>query len=339
MGINNKRDNMSVLIIAEVGVNHNGDINIAKKLINEAKSSGADIVKFQTFDSKNLASSKAEMAAYQKVNLGYEESQAKMLSKLMLTKDDYIELARYCDEVGIMFLSSPFDIDSVKFLDDLQDIWKIPSGEITNYPYLVEIAKTGKDIILSTGMSTLEEVDAALNVLKKNGAGKITLLHCTTNYPTPMEDVNLKAMLTMRDRFGCDVGYSDHTKGIEVSIAAVAMGAKIIEKHFTLDRTMEGPDHKASLEPHELTQMVKAIRNIETAVGNGIKAPTETEIDNIKVARKSIIASKDIKAGEIFTEDNITTKRPGNGVSPMRWREVLGMKAKRDFSFDEMIEL
>ena len=330
---------MSVLIIAEAGVNHNGDYNNAIRMIDEAKCSGADIIKFQTFNIDRVVSRYAKMAEYQKENLKIDTSQKEMLQKLALSKEDFIAIADHCRKSGIKFLSTPFDIESIGFLNDMQDIWKIPSGEITNYPYLVEIAKTGKDIILSTGMSTLEEVDAALNVLKKNGAGKITLLHCTTNYPTPMEDVNLKAMLTMRDRFGCDVGYSDHTKGIEVSIAAVAMGAKIIEKHFTLDRTMEGPDHKASLEPHELTQMVKAIRNIETAVGNGIKAPTETEIDNIKVARKSIIASKDIKAGEIFTEDNITTKRPGNGVSPMRWREVLGMKAKRDFSFDEMIEL
>ena len=328
-----------VMVIAEAGVNHNGNISIAKKMIEEAKNAGADIVKFQTFDATKVASKYAVMAEYQKENLGIVESQESMLSKLMLRWEDYVELAEYCNRIGIKFLSTPFDIDSVRFLNGLQDIWKIPSGEITNYPYLVEIAKTGKDVILSTGMSTMDEVDAALSVLRYNGTKSIVLLHCTTNYPTPMNDVNLRAMLTMRDHCGCDVGYSDHTRGIEIPIAAVAMGASIIEKHFTLDRTMEGPDHKASLEPHELAEMVKAIRNIEVAMGNGEKIPAKSEQVNIAVARKSIVASRKIKTGEVLTEKNVTTKRPGTGINPMRWREVLGSKAIRDFNEDELIEV
>lgn len=328
-----------VLIIAEAGVNHNGDVNIAKELVREAKCCGADIVKFQTAKLDALVSGIAPMADYQKQNIGIEESQKDMLRKLLLSYSDFIELACYCKEVGIRFLSTPFDIESIHFLNNMQDIWKIPSGEITNYPYLVEIAKTGKEIILSTGMSTLQEVDAALAVLRNNGAGEITLLHCTTSYPTPMEDVNLKAMLTMKEHCGCPVGYSDHTQGIEVPVAAVAMGAVVIEKHFTLDRNMEGPDHKASLEPNELKEMVSAIRNIEKAVGNGEKIPTDSEKANLAVARKSIIAAKGIKAGEIFTEENLTTKRPGTGINPMGWEEILGKRAVRDFEEDEMIEV
>ena len=328
-----------VLIIAEAGVNHNGDINIAKKLVDEAKKADADIVKFQTFNPQKLASKHAAMAEYQKENIGVEESQEAMLSKLTLTHEEYVELAEYCRKIGIKFLSTPFEIESIHFLDGLQDIWKIPSGEITNYPYLVEIARTGKDVILSTGMSNLDEVKAAIEVLKINGTAKITLLHCTTNYPTPMEDVNLRAMLTLKDQCGCDVGYSDHTKGIEVPIAAVAMGATVIEKHFTLDRDMEGPDHKASLEPEDLKAMVSAIRNVEKALGDGNKAPADSEKANIAVARKSIVAAKNIKAGDIFTVDNLTTKRPGTGISPMRWNEVMGQKAVRDFAEDELIEL
>lgn len=328
-----------VLIIAEAGVNHNGDINIAKRLIDEAKRSGADIVKFQTFNPQKLASKYATMAEYQKENLGREESQEAMLSKLTLSWGEYVELAEYCKKIGIKFLSTPFESESIHFLDDLQDIWKIPSGEITNYPYLVEIARTGKEVILSTGMSNIDEVKGAIDVLKKHGAGKITLLHCTTNYPTPMDDVNLRAMLTLERECGCAVGYSDHTQGIEVPIAAVAMGATVIEKHFTLDRNMDGPDHKASLEPDELKAMVSAIRNVEKAMGNGNKVPSPSEMANIAVARKSIIAAKDIRAGEIFSEENLTTKRPGTGINPMRWNEVLGQKAKRDFAEDELIEL
>lgn len=328
-----------VLVIAEAGVNHNGNIEIAKKLIDAAKECGADVVKFQTFNPEKIASKYAKMAEYQKENLKLEESQREMLGKLTLKKEEYLELAEYCHDIGIQFLSTPFEIESVRFLNDIQDIWKIPSGEITNYPYMVEIAKTGKDVILSTGMSTLEEVEEAFIVLKSNGAGKITLLHCTTNYPTPMKDVNLKAMLTLKEHFGYPVGYSDHTKGIEVPIAAVAMGAEVIEKHFTLDRNMEGPDHKASLEPDELKAMVRAIRNIEMALGDGIKVPSESEKRNIEVVRKSIIASQKICVGEKLSQDNITTKRPGTGISPMRWNEVIGTEAIRNFEEDELIEI
>ncbi len=328
-----------VLIIAEAGVNHNGSLDLAKRLVLAAKNCGADVVKFQTANLKSLVSKAAPMADYQKKNTGKEESQKDMLSKLLLPFDDFLTLSDYCKEVGIKFLSTPFDIESIRFLDPLQDIWKVPSGEITNYPYLVEIAKTGKEIILSTGMCTMDEVEDALKVLNDNGSGKITILHCTTNYPTPMKDVNLNAMLSLKERFGCDVGYSDHTRGIEVPIAAVALGAKVIEKHFTLSRDMEGPDHKASLEPDELREMVTSVRNIESALGSFEKRPTEEEMKNRMVARKSIIAAKDIKKGEVFTKDNLTTKRPGSGISPMRWNEVVGQKAERDFAEDELIEL
>lgn len=329
-----------VLIIAEAGVNHNGSLEIAKKLALTAKESGADIVKYQTAKLESLVSKAAEMAKYQKENIGEETSQKEMLSKLLLSFSKFEELAAYCREIGIKFLSTPFDIDSICFLERLGcDIWKIPSGEITNYPYLVEIAKTHKPIILSTGMSTLQEVEECLSVLEKNGAGKITLLHCTTQYPTPYEDVNLRAMVTLRENFGTEIGYSDHTRGIEIPIAAVAMGATVIEKHFTLSREMEGPDHKASLEPQELAEMVRAIRHIEEAFGTGEKEPVVSEIQNKAVARKSIIASRDIKAGELLTEANITTKRPGTGISPMKWNEVLGTKAIREFMEDELIEV
>ncbi|WP_026523442.1 N-acetylneuraminate synthase [Butyrivibrio sp. MB2005] len=328
-----------ILIIAEAGVNHNGSLEIAKKLIDTAKECGADIVKFQTAKLSSLVSKSAPMAEYQKKNIGKEESQKDMLSKLLLPFDDYKLLSDYCKTTGIKFLSTPFDVESIEFLDSLLDIWKIPSGEITNYPYLVKIAKTGKDIILSTGMCTMQEVEDAVKVLKDNSSGKITILHCTTNYPTPMEDVNLKAMLTLKERFGCDVGYSDHTRGIEVPIAAAALGATVLEKHFTLDRNMEGPDHKASLEPDELREMVRAVRNIEMALGTGIKEPTEAELKNRLVARKSIIAARDIKKGELLTEENLTTKRPGNGISPMKWNEVTGTSAIRDFAEDELIEI
>lgn len=328
-----------VLIIAEAGVNHNGSLELAKKLIDKAKESGADIVKFQTARLDSLVSESAAMAEYQKKNIGKEESQKDMLRKLLLPFDDFIELSQYCQQVGIKFLSTPFDIESIRFLNPLQEIWKIPSGEITNYPYLVEIARTHKEIIMSTGMSTLQEIEDAYKLLQDNGADKITLLHCTTNYPTPMQDVNLRAMLTLKEKFGCEVGYSDHTQGIEVPIAAVAMGATVIEKHFTLNRNMEGPDHKASLEPQELKEMVTAIRNIEHALGKPDKTPSASEISNIAVARKSIVALTDIKIGETFTEANITTKRPGTGINPMRWTEILGRKAIRDFKKDELIEI
>lgn len=329
-----------VLIIAEAGVNHNGSLYNAKKLVDVAKAAGVDIVKFQTFDVDSMTSKNADMAEYQKENIGKVKSQKEMLLELTLSKDEFRSLSEYCIEQNIKFLSTPFDIESIYFLNELGcDIWKIPSGEITNYPYLVEIAKTGKPIILSTGMCELDEIEAALNLLKENGAGEVSLLHCTTEYPTPYEDVNLKAMQTLKDKFGLRVGYSDHTKGIEVPIAAVAMGATIIEKHFTLDKNMEGPDHKASLEPDELKAMVDSIRNIEKALGNGVKKPANSEIKNIAIARKSIVAKCDITEGEIFTEDNITTKRPGNGISPMKWNDVLGTKAIRAFGEDELIEI
>ena len=328
------------LIIAEAGVNHNGNLDLAKRLVDAAKESGADIVKFQTGNPTALTSRYAEKAEYQKENTGADESQLEMLKKLMLSHEEFYELKDYCDTVGIEFLSTPFDLGSIDFLEKLGcDIWKIPSGEITNLPYLEKIASMHKQIIMSTGMATLDEVGDALQVLKNNGADGITLLQCTTQYPTPYESVNLRAMLTLKEKFGCKVGYSDHTKGIEVPIAAVAMGAEVIEKHFTLDRNMPGPDHKASLEPDELKKMVSSIRHIEQAMGDGVKKPSETEIPNMIVARKSIIASHDIRKGEILTKDNITTKRPGNGISPMKWYEVLGTKAVRDFKEDELIEL
>lgn len=329
---------MSVIIIAEAGVNHNGDYNIAKQLIIESKKMGADIVKFQMFDADKLASSRAKMAEYQRKNLGVEMSQKDMLSRLMLQPDDFVRLAHFCDELGIGFLTTPFDIGSIHFLNKLQKMWKIPSGEITNYPYLVEIAKTGKDVIMSTGMSTLKEVDEAVEVLRENRAGSITLLHCTTSYPACLEDVNLKAMITLKEHFGCAVGYSDHTVGIDVAIASVAMGAQVIEKHLTLDRNMNGPDHKASLEPREFADMIRGIRNVEKALGDGSKSPARVEISNIEVARKSIVAAQNIKKGDILTETNLTTKRPGTGISPMKWREIIGTKAIKDFYKDDLIE-
>ena len=327
------------LIIAEAGVNHNGSISMAKKLIRAAKSSGADIVKFQTANVDSLVSESARMAEYQRRNMGQEKSQKEMLKKLLLKFKDFEELANYCMEVGIKFLSTPFDIESIRFLDKLQDIWKIPSGEITDYPYLVEIGRTKKEVILSTGMSDLHEIHDAVGVLKSNGTKNITLLHCTTEYPAPVEEINLNVMETLRKEFGCPVGYSDHTQGIEIDLAAVAMGATIIEKHFTLDRNLAGPDHKASLEPDELKAMISGIRKVELARGTGVKRPTASEQTNRDIARKSIVAAKTIKQGEIFTTDNLTTKRPGSGVSPMRWNEVLGGRAVRRFEEDELIEL
>ncbi len=330
--------NNNVCIIAEAGINHNGDVKLAKRLIDEAKMAGADIVKFQTFDPVKIASKNAAMANYQKENTGTDENQISMLSRVCLDKYEFIELADYCKTVGIVFLSTPFDVDSIHFLNNLQEIWKIPSGAITDYPFLVEAAKTGKDIILSTGMCTMDEIDNALTVLRDNGAGSIIILHCTTQYPTPVSEVNLRAMISIREHCGCEVGYSDHTEGIEIPIAAVALGARVIEKHFTLDRTMDGPDHKASLEPHELKDMINSIRNIELAMGTGEKVPSQSELMNIDVVRKSIIASKDIQKGEVFTEDNLTTKRPGTGISPMRWKEIIGLRANRKYRQDDMIE-
>ncbi len=328
-----------VLIIAEAGVNHNGNLEIAKQLVDVAKDCGADIVKFQTAKLNSLVSKSAHMADYQKKNIGVEESQKEMLSKLLLNFEDFIELASYCEKVGIKFLSTPFDIESIHFLNGIQDIWKVPSGEITNYPYLVEIGKTKKKVILSTGMAEMDEIQAAIDVLKENGTTDITILHCTTEYPAPINEVNLNVMQTLSDEFGYPVGYSDHTKGIEVGLAAAALGATAIEKHFTLDRNLPGPDHKASLEPDELKAMVEGIRKIELALGSKEKKPSEVELKNRLVARKSIVAKKVIKAGEVLNDNNITTKRPGIGINPMRWNEVVGTKAVRDFEEDELIEL
>lgn len=331
---------MSVLIIAEAGVNHNGSLVLAKKLAEKAKEAGADYVKYQTFNPSNMVSKAASKADYQKKTTDSSQSQLEMLEDLSLSYAEFKELKDYCKSIGIGFLSTSFDLESTAFLDELGcDIWKIPSGEITNYPYLVDIAKRHQPIILSTGMCSENDITEALEVLNANGAGKISLLHCTTEYPTPFSDVNLMAMCSMRDKYRLEVGYSDHTKGIEVPVAAVALGAKIIEKHFTLDRDMEGPDHKASLEPDELKQMVEAIRNIEAALGSGVKEPAECEKKNIAIARKSIVANCRIKKGEVLTVENITTKRPGSGISPMRWNEVLGTTAIKDFEEDELIEL
>lgn len=327
------------IIIAEAGVNHNGSLELACKMVDAAKRAGADIIKFQTAKAENMISKFAQKAEYQKATTDADESQLDMVRRIMLPYEEFLPLKTYCENVGIKFLTTPFDIESIHFVDALVDMWKIPSGEITNLPYLIEIAKTEKPVIMSTGMASLKEVRDAFNVLQKNGAGSISLLHCNTQYPTPYDNVNLNAMLTLKKEFGVAVGYSDHTLGIEVPIAAVGMGAGIIEKHFTLDRNMEGPDHKASLEPDELKDMVDAIRHIELAKGDGIKEASVSETPNKVIARKSIVAKRDIRKGEIFTEDNITAKRPGNGISPMRWYEVLGMAAVRDFQEDELIEL
>ncbi|MGI9526130.1 MAG: N-acetylneuraminate synthase [Weeksellaceae bacterium] len=331
-----------VIIIAEAGVNHNGSLEKAKKLIEEAANAGADYVKFQTFKTELSITKNASKAEYQQNNTGGNESQFEMVKKLELTFNGFKMLKNYCDELNIGFLSTGFDNPSLDFLENLNpDFYKIPSGEITNLPYLRKVAKFKRKIILSTGMASIEEIREAFNVFLKEGIKKedITILHCNTEYPTPFEDVNLKAMLHIQKEFGVDIGYSDHTLGIEVPIAAVALGAKFIEKHFTLDKSMSGPDHKASLEPDELKAMVSGIRNIEKAIaGSGIKEPTVSEKKNIPIARKSIVASKPIKAGEMFTVDNITTKRPGTGISPMSWDSIIGQEAKKDFNEDDLIE-
>lgn len=332
-----------VLIIAEAGVNHNGSLDIAKQLIDKAVEAGVDIIKFQTFKSEKLVSKAARQAEYQQRNIGKkDEGQLAMLKKLELSQTDHEELMAYCKKKGIRFFSTAFDMDSIGYLHSLGlGLWKIPSGEVTNYPYLRKIAQYHEPVILSTGMCELSDIEATVNVLLEFGLNKeqITILHCNTEYPTPYEDVNLKAMLEIRDRFGVNVGYSDHTKGIEVPIAAVALGATVIEKHFTLDKNMEGPDHKASLEPDELKAMVNAIRNIERSLGSGHKSISGSEKKNIEIARKSIVAACPIKKGEMFTEDNLTVKRPGNGISPMRWNEVIGKIAIKDFEEEEMIAL
>lgn len=329
-----------MFIIAEAGVNHNGSLDLAKQLIDVAAESGADAVKFQTFKADNLVTKKAQKADYQKQNTGTNESQYEMIKKLELSEAAHHELIAHCRKCRIQFLSTPFDHESIELLNRLgMAIFKIPSGEITNLPYLRHIGSLKKEVVLSTGMADLGEVEDALDVLTSAGTPleHITVLHATTEYPCPMNEVNLRAMQTIRNAFGVRVGYSDHTQGIEIPIAAVAMGASVIEKHFTLDRTMEGPDHKASLEPNELKAMVAAIRDVEKALGDGIKKPTPSEARNKPVARKSVVASRPIRAGEQLSTENLTVKRPGGGISPMRWDEIVGTLADRDYQADEAL--
>ena len=332
--------NRHTYIIAEAGVNHNGSLRLAKKLVDKAVWAGADCIKFQTFNSEKLVSKNAPKADYQKKTTGNTENQLDMLKKLELTPKQFISLKDYSQKKGIAFLSTPFDLESINFLASIGiKTWKIPSGEITNYPYLRTIGKRKENVIMSTGMSTIAEVRNAIAVLKKFGTKKITLLHCTTEYPAPYNSVNLQAMHTLKKEFDYDVGYSDHTNGIEIPVAAVAMGATIIEKHFTLNHNMEGPDHKASLEPEELRNMIRAIRNVEKAFGNGKKTPSKTEKKNIPIVRKSIVAASYIKKGDVFSDRNLTTKRPGKGTSPMLWDRIVGTIAKRDYNEDELIEV
>ena len=331
-----------VFIIAEAGVNHNGEIKYAKQLIEVAAEAGANAVKFQTFKAESLVSKNAPKAAYQQQTTTADESQFAMIKRLELDIETHRQLIQHCQQCNIMFLSSPFDLDSIKMLDELDlKIFKIPSGEITNLPYLRDIGRRGKPVILSTGMSDISEIEAAIKVLYSAGLEKnnLTILHCNTEYPTPMIDVNLRAMQTLATHFDVNVGYSDHTLGIEIPIAAVALGAKVIEKHITLDKTMPGPDHRASLEPDELKKMVDAIRNLEQALGRRIKIPTPSEIKNRPIARKSIVACKSIKKGETLTKENLTTKRPGIGISPMEWDRVINTSAVKSFETDEVITL
>lgn len=333
---------MKTLIIAEAGVNHNGNISIAKKMVDVAVEAGADFVKFQSFKAEKFVSIHAGKADYQKKTTNNRESQLQMIRKLELDKESHKTLIDYCKIKGIKFISSPFDLESIDLLYELGvELYKIGSGEITNYPFLKKIASKKLPVILSTGMSNLSDIEQALFVLTDNGIKReqITLLHANTEYPTPYEDVNLLAMTTIKNAFKTKIGYSDHTLGIEVPIAAVAMGATVIEKHFTLNRAMNGPDHKASLEPNELKTMVKAIRNIEKVLGTGIKKPSKSEIKNMAIARKSLVASKKINRGEVLTEENVTSKRPGIGLSPMLWNDVIGRKAIKDFNIDDLIEL
>ncbi len=331
------------LIIAEAGVNHNGSLELAKLLVDAAADARVDYVKFQTFEAENLVTKSAKQAEYQKKNIGdSNNSQYQMLKNLELSYADHEVLIEYCKQKGVRFFSTAFDLESIDYLASLDlPLWKIPSGEITNYPYLRKIALQGKPVVLSTGMCDVADIKNALDILIKFGLTKrqITILHCNTEYPTPFEDVNLRAMRTINEEFGVKVGYSDHTQGIEVPIAAVALGAEVIEKHFTLDRNLPGPDHKASLEPDELKAMVSAIRNIEQAMGDGEKKVTVSEGKNIAIARKSIVAACPIKKGEILFEENLTVKRPGTGISPMRWEEIVGTIAIRDYNEDELIEL
>ncbi len=329
-------------VIGEVGVNHNGSLERAIRMVDAAAAAGADAVKFQTFTAEKIITVAAPKAGYQKENTDADESQHEMIRKLELSEEAHSRLFKYCQEKEIQFLSSPFDIDSIDLLIRLElKIFKIPSGEITNLPYLRKLGALKKRLILSTGMADLGEIKDALHVLTESGTplGSITVLHCNTEYPSPFEDVNLTAMQTIRNSFpGISVGYSDHTLGIEAAVAAVALGAEVLEKHFTLDRNLPGPDHKASLEPDELKAMIRAVRNVEKALGTGIKKPSPSELKNKPVARKSIVAARSIRKGEIFTMENLATKRPGTGISPMRWDEITGRKATRSYRKEEMIE-
>lgn len=332
------------IIIAEAGVNHNGSLEIAKKMVQEAANAGVDYIKFQTFHAEKCVSKYAEKAEYQKNNTGKPaESQLEMVKKLELSEEDHLQLIELCDQLGVKFFSTAFDLESIHFLHSLNlGLWKIPSGEITNYPFLRKIASYNEPVIMSTGMCEIREINEAIEVLVKNGLDrdKIVLLHCNTEYPTPYSDVNLRAMNSLKTEFDLEVGYSDHTKGIEIPIAAVALGASVIEKHFTLDCSMEGPDHKASLEPGELKAMVNAIRNVEQAIsGDGRKHVSNSERKNIPIARKSIVASRNIKKGEVLSELNLTVKRPGDGISPMMWEHVIGTCAIKDFVEDEKITI
>ena len=333
---------MKVLIIAEAGVNHNGDIDMAKKLVDVAAEAGADLVKFQTFNADRLVTESASKADYQKLSGDGNESQHAMLRNLELTEAMHHELIAHCALRGIGFFSTGFDIESIDMLVSFgQELFKIPSGEITNLPYLRHIGKLGKEVILSTGMSSMDEIESAIKALEESGTARarITVLHCTTAYPAPMPDINLHAMQSIRTKFGVNVGYSDHTLGIEISLAAVALGATVIEKHFTLDRTLPGPDHKASLEPRELKSMIEGIRNIEVALGDGVKRIMPSELQNISIGRKTIVAKCSIKAGDLFSSSNLSTKRAGEGLSPMEWDKVMGTKATQDYSPDQVIRI
>ncbi|QDT27797.1 N-acetylneuraminate synthase [Gimesia panareensis] len=335
---------MSVFVIAEAGVNHNGSVETAKKMIDAAVQAGADAIKFQTFKTEKLVCKSAPQAEYQMKNSaeGESDTQFTLLKKLEINQETHRELFDYCEQSGIVFISTPFDLESIDLLKSLGlELIKVPSGEITNYPYLKKVAQTFHRVVLSTGMADLGEIEDALAILIDNGIARenITVLHCNTEYPTPIQDVNLRAMLTIRDAFGVKVGYSDHTLGIEVSIAATALGATVIEKHFTLDKNMEGPDHAASLEPDELMMLVRGIRNTEKSLGSPLKRPSASESKNKPVVRKSIIAARDIKQGETFTEANLCVKRPGTGISPMQWDQVINQVARRDYVEDEIIEL
>lgn len=329
---------MKTFIIAEAGVNHNGSMEIARRLIDEAKAAGSDAIKFQTFKARKLVSRKADKAPYQKETTSRDESQYDMLKRLELGEQEHFDLISLCKEKGIIFLSSPFDEESADLLEKIGvNMFKIPSGEITNLPFLQHIARKNKPLIMSTGMATLEEVEEALNSIYTTGNKRVTLLHCVTEYPAPFAEINLRAMLTMKKAFNLPVGYSDHTPGIEIAIAAVSLGAEVIEKHFTLDKNMEGPDHKASIEPHELRQMIRSIRNVENSLGDGVKRPAPCELKNMEIARKSIVAAELIKRGQPLTKKNVVIKRPGYGVQPKDMEKILGRIAKSDIHPDEVV--